>query len=228
VIPGPFPEFLHRPVSGRLGHEWGTAPGRSPRPFPGPGGWKRLRPRPRFTLLGPRILRGSGREPCADARYVAFFWHSPPPRSSRSRAVSPCRCRHRRRRGDQRLLQVTERSAAAHRPCERQLSPERDRKSRGARPGRKGGLRGTRARRATRAFRPFPDRNLAPGKTIRGTFAIEFTATGGGQGGTSAMSYGFIAAAPTPHLLNPVLRRRRIVPEPIKTRRPRLAIFART
>jgi len=40
--------------------------------------------------------------------------------------------------------------------------------------------------------------------------------------------YGFIAAAPTPHLLNPVLRRRRTVPEPIKTRRPRLAIFART
>jgi hypothetical protein len=54
---------------------------------------------------------------------------------------------------------------------------------------------------------PFPDGTLPPGKTIRGTFAIEFKATavgGGNQGGTSAISYGFtLAAAPTPHLLDP-------------------------
>jgi hypothetical protein len=104
------------------------------------------------------------------------------------------------------LLQVTERSAAAHRPCERQLSPERDRKSRGARPGRKG-PKGDKGEKGDQGIPgPFPDRNLAPGKTIRDTFAIEITATGGGQGGKSAMSYGFtLAAAPTPHLLNPVL-----------------------
>jgi hypothetical protein len=53
---------------------------------------------------------------------------------------------------------------------------------------------------------PFPDGNLPPGKTIRGSFAIEFRATAEGevQGGTSAISYGFtLAAAPTPHILNP-------------------------